>query len=85
MAGQQWVITVDQAHLNRLDDVVEGLQSAGLRVDRVLHSLGQVSGRTESAEDAESSPQQRLAAVTGVESAVASQKVRISPPDAEIQ
>lgn len=85
MAAQQWVVTVDDEHLHRLDAIVEDLESAGLHVEQVLRALGQITGRAQSAGTAEGSVQGKLAAVGGVESVEAVQQYRVGPPDAEIQ
>ena len=85
MVQQEWIVTVAQEHLHQIDEVVEELESAGLHVERVLRSLGQVTGRTESNSGAQRSPQQALAAVSGVESVATSQRYSVGPPDADIQ
>lgn len=74
-----WIVTVDQQRAARLDDAVADLQAAGLRVNRVLTSLGMIQGRaTEQQRDA-------LAAVDGVVSVDVEREHRISPPDADVQ
>lgn len=74
-----WIITVDEHSAAHLDDVVAHLQAAGLRVSRVLTSLGMINGR------AREDLREALAAVDGVTSVDPDQEHRISPPDAEVQ
>lgn len=74
-----WIITVDEERTARLDEVVAELQAAGLRVNRVLTSLGMIQGRA-TAEQVEA-----LHAVDGVVSVDREQEHRISPPDAGVQ
>lgn len=84
-AETSWIITVDDAHLHRLDEVVEELRTAGLQIDRVLRSLGQVTGRTELARSPQGAQHRALAEVTGVETVDTAHPFSIGPPDAEIQ
>ncbi|GAA1175838.1 hypothetical protein GCM10009674_10710 [Nesterenkonia xinjiangensis] len=74
-----WIITVDEKSATHLDDVVVELQAAGLRVNRVLTSLGMINGR------AREDQWETLAAVDGVVSVDREQEHRISPPDADVQ
>lgn len=90
MRGQEWVITVGDQELHRLDEIVAELESAGLEVIRVLRSLGQITGRTQAETAGEARPDgavasELFAAVSGVDSVDAAQQYRINPPDAEIQ
>lgn len=75
----EWIITVDDEHLDHLDDVVASLKRAGLTVDQVLATLGQICGR------AQYSQRTTFAAVSGVASVSAAQRHRIAPPEAEVQ
>ncbi|MGJ9406950.1 hypothetical protein ACHABQ_11580 [Nesterenkonia aurantiaca] len=88
MTDQQWIITVDEEHLDGIDQVVADLEAAGLMVDRVLRSLGQITGHTASspgvqAQAADEPPS--FSAVAGVASADGAQQHHIAPPDAEVQ
>ncbi|WP_150462713.1 hypothetical protein [Nesterenkonia ebinurensis] len=85
MAEQEWVITVADADLYRIDEVVAELAAAGLKVERVLSALGQVTGRTELTGQAEGSTRQMLAAVDGIASVDVSRRHRLRPPDSEVQ
>lgn len=87
---REWIITVDDQHLDQLDQIVAELEKAGLRVESVLYSIGQVTGCTRLAETTKDSAttdpaRKRLTVVTGVASVDAVQHYRIQPPDAEIQ
>lgn len=82
MVGQQWVVTVGDEHLHRLDAIVDELEAAGLQVDQVLRILGQITGRADAAEGA---LHRRLSTVTGVESVDSARQHSVGPPDAEIQ
>ncbi|WP_120003032.1 hypothetical protein [Nesterenkonia muleiensis] len=90
MSEKEWIVTVDDQDLHRLDEIVAELESAGLEVIRVLRSLGQVTGRTQTKDAvggsaAEDSAPEPLAAVSGVVSVDAVQQYSIKPPDAEVQ
>lgn len=85
VSDTEWIITVSDAHLHRLDEVVDELRAAGLQIDRVLRSLGQVAGHTEPASSPEGSQHQVLAQVSGVETVDTAQRFSIGPPDSEIQ
>ncbi|GAB3194631.1 hypothetical protein [Nesterenkonia suensis] len=74
-----WIITVDAPSAARLDEVVSELQAAGLRVNRVLTSLGMINGR------ARPDQWEALSAVEGVVAVDREQEHRISPPDADVQ
>lgn len=65
MAEKEWVITVKDDHLHRLDEVVAELEAAGLRVDRVLSLLGQVTGRTSMDEEAPDAGRASLCSALG--------------------
>lgn len=90
MSEKEWIVTVDDQDLHRLDEIVAELESAGLEVIRVLRSLGQVTGRTQTEDavggsGAEDSAPEPLAAVSGVVSVDAVQQYSIKPPDAGVQ
>ena len=84
---QHWVITVDDEHLSHIDDVAAQLQEAGLVVEKVLRSLGPITGYTEgtSVQSDEVSGTHRLGAVSGVASIDGAQRHSVAPPDAEVQ
>lgn len=78
-ATQGWVITVDDAHADRMDLVVAEAEAAGLQVTGVLSSLRMIHG-TSLADRRDS-----LAAVPGVLSVDAAHEHRISPPESDLQ
>ncbi|MGJ9373657.1 hypothetical protein [Nesterenkonia sp. CF4.4] len=88
MTEQQWIITVDEEHLDGIDAVVTELEAAGLVVDRVLRSLGQITGHTSASQGVQtqtSGGSPSFSAVPGVASADGAQRHHIAPPDAEVQ
>ncbi|HIY65042.1 MAG TPA: hypothetical protein H9830_02035 [Candidatus Agrococcus pullicola] len=84
--AREWILTVDDQHLDRLDEIVAALESAGLYIDRVLTTLGQIAGHTD-AEDARDAISARasFAAVTGISTVDAVQHFGVAPPDEEVQ
>jgi hypothetical protein len=70
-------VTVDDAHLSSLDDVVGALRERGMHVETVLEGLGMVTG---SARDAAA-----LRQVEGVSGVDVELEHRIAPPEDEIQ
>ncbi|WP_208012828.1 hypothetical protein [Nesterenkonia salmonea] len=85
MAHQEWIITVDDEHVEYIDDVVLSLESVGFHTSGVLRSLGQVTGATDSGQDAEDAVSQALAAVEGVASVDAARRWGVGPPDSTVQ
>lgn len=72
-------VSVDDAHVERIDEVVEALRARGLQDEQVLATLGVVTG--EVADDR----RQQLAAVDGVDSVDDEASYRLPPPDAPVQ
>jgi gamma-glutamyltranspeptidase len=70
-------VTVDEKHLDAIEEVADRLRERGMRVDQVMASIGIVTG---SIEDVDA-----LRGVTGVESVAAEERVDLGPPDQEIQ
>jgi len=70
-------VTVDDDHLDTIDEVAEGLRERGMQVDQVLASVGIVTG---SAQDVAA-----LNSVPGVASVDLEEGIDIGPPDQEIQ
>ena len=77
MDWTQVSVSVDDEHVNAIDEVADQLRERGMRVDRVLQSVGIVTG---SAQDVTA-----LSAVPGVLSVDPEQRFDIGPPDQEIQ
>lgn len=76
---QTVIVTVRSDQLAQIDDVTQKLQAAGMVIDNVLKTLGQVTGH------ASPDAVEGLRKVEQVESVSAQRVVRIAPPDAEIQ
>ncbi|NEQ53897.1 MAG: ketohydroxyglutarate aldolase [Leptolyngbya sp. SIO3F4] len=72
-------ITIDDAHLEQMDQVTEELKTAGLEVEKTLSTLGIVTGSIESEKLSS------LSEVTGVDAVEADTTVTLPPPGADIQ
>ncbi|MGY1712688.1 hypothetical protein ACI8AC_24570 [Geodermatophilus sp. SYSU D00758] len=72
-------VTVDEVHRDRLDAVARALTASGMQVERVLGSLGVITGR------APAGTRPALLAVEGVASVDEQLQVRLPPPDAPVQ
>lgn len=73
------VVSVDDAHLPALADVVAELESAGMVVDQTMAVLGTVAGRV---------PQARLddlGHVEGVAGIEPARRYQLPPPDSDVQ
>ena len=70
-------VTVDDEHLDTIDEVADRLRERGMRVDQVLASIGIVTG---SVQDVAA-----LNAVPGVLRVDLPEGVDLGPPDQEIQ
>jgi hypothetical protein len=70
-------VTVDDDHLDAVDEVAAELSRRGMDVEAVLGTLGMVTGTVERPEV--------LRTVSGVLSVDADEEVRIPPPDADVQ
>jgi hypothetical protein len=73
-------VTVDDAHVDLVDEVAQRLAAAGMRVDRVLRPVGVITGSLEPTTTAEA-----LGQVTGVAGVERQRTVRLPPPDADVQ
>lgn len=85
MAKKEWIITVDDDALSRLDEVVAELESRGFEVLRVLRTLGQVTGCTEVGSAAADPAPSALSSVPGVRSVDTVQTYTIRPSGADLQ
>lgn len=72
-------VTVDDGHLADLDAVARALHDSGMQVDRVLGTLGLITGQAPA--DARAS----LLAVEGVTSVDEQLRFQLPPPDAPVQ
>ncbi len=69
------IVTVDESHLDHIDQVVQALRDSGMRVYQVADVV--IAGQTDDAA--------RLTRVDGVMSVEPSRRYRLAPPDAEVQ
>lgn len=74
-----YIVTVQEQYLGRVQEVAKSLESAGLTIDKVLGTLGQVVGH------AQDTGRSRLAGVVGVESVERELRFGIAPPESGIQ
>ncbi len=72
-------VTVDDGHLAEMDSVARALRDSGMEVERVLGTLGLITGRAPL--DARPS----LLAVEGVTSVDEQLRFQLPPPDAPVQ
>jgi uncharacterized membrane-anchored protein len=77
MAGV--TITVDDTHLDRIDEVAAHLRSSGMQVDQVLNEIGVISGSVPD------DRRQLLKTVTGVQSVEDAATVQLPPPESPVQ
>jgi hypothetical protein len=80
VTGVEVSITVDEGHLEALDDVAERLSAAGLRLGRTLPALGAIIGTLDDPRRLED-----LKAVQGVQAAELSRAIDLPPPDTPVQ
>lgn len=73
------LVSVDDAHLEKVHDVAEELRSAGMDVHEALPELGTISGAVELDRMA------KLEGVPGVAGLERGREVSIPPPDADVQ
>jgi hypothetical protein len=73
------VVSVDDDHLERIDEVVGRLQAAGMQVEQVLHAVGVITGSVDDPHLAQ------LDAVIGVAAVEPQRTYRLPPPDADVQ
>ena len=71
------IVSVDDEHVDAIDEVADRLRERGMQVDQVLASVGIVTG---SVQDVPA-----LDAVPGVMSVDREEVIDIGPPDGEIQ
>lgn len=72
-------VTVDDEHVDRIDEVAAALRAAGLDVTDVLGATGVITGTV--ADDRRDA----LADLNGVESVADDVDYRLPPPDAPVQ
>ncbi|MEM7063522.1 MAG: hypothetical protein AAF572_10210 [Cyanobacteria bacterium P01_B01_bin.77] len=72
-------ISIDDAHVEQIDQVTNQLKVAGLEVEQTLSTLGIVTGSVETEK------MSALSKVTGVESVEADKSYQLAPPDSDVQ
>jgi len=72
-------VSIEDQHLDRLDEVVERVKHAGMSVDRVMGAIGVLTGSIEP-EKLDS-----LRGVAGVSHVEASRSYSIAPPESDVQ
>lgn len=77
MAGV--TITVNDTHLDRIEEVAAHLRSSGMQVDQVLNEIGVISGSVPD------DRRQLLKTVTGVQSVEDAATVQLPPPESPVQ
>ena len=77
MAGV--TVTVDDTHLDRVEEVAAHLRSSGMQVDQVLNEIGVISGSVPD------NRRQLLKTVTGVQSVEDTATVQLPPPESPVQ
>lgn len=72
-------VSVDDEHMERILDVVQALQTAGMNVEQIMSTLGVITGSCESEKMA------ALSQIEGVSEVEPQQEYQIAPPDSDIQ
>jgi hypothetical protein len=72
-------VTVDDGHLDRIEEVAAHLRSSGMQVDQVLNEIGVISGSVPD------DRRQLLKTVTGVQSVEDAATVQLPPPESPVQ
>ncbi len=78
-APEYVVVTVDERHIDRIQQVADALRQAGLEVNQILGTGGIITGNVEPSKRAS------LASVPGVVAVEHDQAVQLAPPDSRIQ
>jgi hypothetical protein len=73
------LVSVDDVHIDRVDEVADELRAAGLDVDQVMGASGMITGSMEP------SKVDALKKIRGVSAVELERHVRIPPPDSEVQ
>lgn len=72
-------VSIDDAHVEQIDQVTKQLKGAGLDVEQTLSTLGIVTGSVETEK------MSSLSKVTGVESVEVDKNYQLAPPDSDVQ
>ena len=79
MSKVNLLISVDDDHMDRILEVVQGLQSAGMNVEQLMDKIGIVTGSCDSRKV------EALSQVEGVSHVEPSREYQLAPPDSDIQ
>lgn len=79
MSNVNLSIAVDENHIDRILEVAQNLQSAGMNVEQVLEKLGIITGSSDS-EKVES-----LSKIEGVSHVELSREYKLAPPESDLQ
>ena len=79
MSQVQICVSVDEAHLSQIQQIVEQLESSGMVVEQTLSSIGVINGSVNSEQ------LDRLAQIEGVTNVEPQQSYQLNPPNSEIQ
>lgn len=72
-------VSIDDAHMDRVPEVVDRLEACGMSVTKVMTTLGTVTG------SAEASDVPAIRTVVGIADVEHAQQVGIPPPTSEVQ
>ena len=72
-------VAVDDDYMNRMSEVVQKLEAAGMKVEQVMETLGIITG------SCDSEKVEALSQIEGVTHVERSRSYQIAPPDSEIQ
>ena len=72
-------VAVDDNYMNRMSEVVQKLEAAGMKVEQVMETLGIITG------SCDSQKVEALSQVEGVTHVSLSREYQIAPPYSEIQ
>ena len=79
MSDVNLLISVDDNHMDRIPQVVQKLQSAGLNVEQSMEQIGVVTGSCDQAKV------KALSQIEGVSHIESSRKYQVAPPNSDIQ
>lgn len=79
MSSVNLSVAVDDDYLNRMPEVVQKLQVAGMKVEQVMETLGIITG------SCDSQKVEALSQIEGVTHVEPARSYQIAPPDSEIQ
>lgn len=79
MAMTEITVTVDDAHLDKIEELAAQLRDSGMQVDQVLNEVGVISG------SAPYECRHDLCAVPGVESVEGARAFQLPQPESSVQ